>query len=116
MGLLSCGLMWNKGKYLYQEPETREKLNQIMKKALSGYEGNYKKFFDVLSEDYKPEMRIIELKECGDNIDYKKLIKQLITYGFRPDGVAYLLNLIGEVLIINKNFRFSIERLLCAGN
>jgi hypothetical protein len=35
-------------------------------------------------------------------IEPEKIIINLLEHGFRPDGIAYLLNLIGETLISGK--------------
>ncbi|CAG8702305.1 33384_t:CDS:2, partial [Gigaspora margarita] len=91
---------------LLKEPEIREKLNEIMDKALKAYDKalkahdkrEYQKFFDELSEEYEKGISLIKLKKPDDVINPKDIIKTLISHGFRSDGIAYLLNLIGEAM------------------
>ncbi|CAG8767854.1 11143_t:CDS:1, partial [Racocetra persica] len=94
---------WKQGAQLLGEPEIRGKLNQIIKDALAAYdEGDYQKFFNLLSEEYKKDTSLIKLKKRYDNINLESIIDPLLSHGFRSDGIAYLLNLIGEVLSSGK--------------
>jgi hypothetical protein len=103
VGLWSGNKLMNKGAKLLEEPKTREALNQIMKEALLAYDKrDFQKFFDVVSKEYKEGESIIKLKHRGDSIDNKVIVTKLIEHGFRPDGIAYLLILISEVLISGK--------------
>ncbi|CAG8446649.1 24071_t:CDS:1 [Dentiscutata erythropus] len=91
--------MVKKGADLLKEPEIREKLNKIMDTALKAYDGGeYQKFFDELSKEYEKGVSLIKLEKQDDVINPKDIIKTLISHGFRSDGIAYLLNLIGEAL------------------
>ncbi|CAG8673080.1 6581_t:CDS:2 [Racocetra fulgida] len=106
LGLPLLGLMYfvgRQGNQFLDEPKIRGKLNQIIKDALAAYdEGDYQKFFNLLSEEYKKDTSIIKLKERYDNINPESIIDSLLSHGFRSDGIAYLLNLIGEVLSSGK--------------
>ncbi|RIA80001.1 hypothetical protein C1645_810615 [Glomus cerebriforme] len=100
-----CGYpIWKKGVLLMKEPKIREKLNEIMSKALKEYdEGNNQEFLNQLSEEYdkddeKRPRRLFKLEERDDDIIPKDIIDTLLKHGFRSDGIAYLLNLLGEVL------------------
>jgi hypothetical protein len=97
-GLLGGNYLWKKGRLLLNEPQTREALNEIMKNALLAYDqGDHQKFFDELSKEYKNKKSLLTLGSEG-YINHKEIIKTLLSHGFRSDGIAYLLNLIGEVL------------------
>jgi len=88
-----------------KEPLIREKLNGILKKALIEYsERNHQAFFNSLFREYDEEMHtyFLKFKKCKDSINPEEIIEMLLNYDFRPNGVAYLLNLIGEVLISRK--------------
>ncbi|KAF0395822.1 hypothetical protein F8M41_010206 [Gigaspora margarita] len=106
MTLHSGIALLKKGTNLLKEPEIREKLNEIMDKALKAYDKaikahdkrEYQKFFDELSEEYEKGISLIKLKKPDDVINPKDIIKTLISHGFRSDGIAYLLNLIGEAM------------------
>jgi hypothetical protein len=95
-----CGKeLWKKGSSLMEEPEIRENLNKIMREALSAYDkGNYQEFFEKLSQEYKNGSRLFKLEERDDTIAPRNIIDSLLKHGFRSDGIAYLLNLLGEVL------------------
>ncbi|RGB34889.1 hypothetical protein C1646_815091 [Rhizophagus diaphanus] len=96
-----CGInLWRKGSCLFEEPEIRENLNEIMSDALKAYDkGNYQAFFEQLSKKYdKNGTRLFKLEERGDSIKPEDIIDSLLIHGFRSDGIAYLLNLLGEVL------------------
>ncbi|POG62324.1 hypothetical protein GLOIN_2v1697202, partial [Rhizophagus irregularis DAOM 181602=DAOM 197198] len=96
-----CGTkLWRKGSSLLEEPEIRENLNEIMKDALKAYDkGNYQAFFEQLSKKYDENgSRLFKLEEREDSIIPKDIIDSLLIHGFRSDGIAYLLNLLGEVL------------------
>ncbi|PKY14127.1 hypothetical protein RhiirB3_465864 [Rhizophagus irregularis] len=96
-----CGTkLWRKGSSLLEEPEIRENLNEIMRDALKAYDkGNYQAFFEQLSKKYDENgSRLFKLEEREDSIIPKDIIDSLLIHGFRSDGIAYLLNLLGEVL------------------
>ncbi|GBC06721.1 hypothetical protein RclHR1_00700020 [Rhizophagus clarus] len=100
-----CGAdLWRKGSTLLEEPEIRENLNEIMRDALNSYDkGNYQAFFEQLSKKYdKNGTRLFKLEERADSIAPGVIIDSLLTHGFRSDGIAYLLNLLGEVLSSGK--------------
>ncbi|CAB4399800.1 unnamed protein product [Rhizophagus irregularis] len=107
LGLATLGLgiygstnLWRKSSSLLEEPEIRENLNKIMRDALKAYDkGNYQAFFEQLSKKYdKNGSRLFKLEERDDSIIPRDIIDSLLIHGFRSDGIAYLLNLLGEVL------------------
>ncbi|KAF0484186.1 hypothetical protein F8M41_023058 [Gigaspora margarita] len=99
---LLYSLTFTQGRTLLSEPEIRQNLNKIIKDALDAYdEGNYQRFFDLLCGEYKKDASLIKLKDTNV-IDPEYIIDSLLRHGFRSDGIAYLLNLIGEVLSSNK--------------
>ncbi|CAG8549615.1 7430_t:CDS:1, partial [Dentiscutata erythropus] len=95
---------WKQGTMLLDEPKIREKLNEIIKSALDAYdEGNYQRFFDTLCKEYKKGTSLIKKKSKESRIIIPEdMVDSLLGHGFRSDGIAYLLNLIGEVLSSNK--------------
>ncbi|CAG8799929.1 17417_t:CDS:1, partial [Cetraspora pellucida] len=100
-GIYSGLGMYKKGTKMLKEPKIREKLNKIMTKALSSYDkGEYQEFINALSEEYD-EKSHKSLIECCDGIGIKgtdDIVSTLKMHGFRSDGIAYLLVLLGEVL------------------
>ncbi|RIA98080.1 hypothetical protein C1645_186170 [Glomus cerebriforme] len=109
-GLFTLGLgiwagvnLWKKGTRLLEEPEIREKLNKIMIDTLEAYDkGEYQKFLEALSEEFKKGASLLKLRKREDTINVDYIIDILLKYGFRSDGISYLLNLIGEVLSSGK--------------
>ncbi|CAG8473286.1 3086_t:CDS:2 [Funneliformis caledonium] len=110
IGLITFGLgiwagssLWKSGNILAKVPIILENLNNIMKSALTAYDkGDHQQFINVLSEEYKTGTRLIRLVDRSDVINSKEIIETLLRYGFRPDGIAYLLILLGEVLSSGK--------------
>ncbi|CAG8691638.1 13973_t:CDS:2, partial [Racocetra persica] len=104
LGLWSSLVLWpssilTKGVNNFQEPNIRKKLNKIISDAIEAYDkGDYQKFIKLLSEEYKKDTSILRLNDRDDVIVPKNIINSLLSHGFRSDGIAYLLNLIGEVL------------------
>ncbi|CAG8701994.1 2913_t:CDS:2, partial [Dentiscutata heterogama] len=70
-------------------------------RALSAYDkGEYQEFINALSEEYD-EKNQKSLIECCNGIGIKGtdgIVSTLKMHGFRSDGIAYLLVLLGEVL------------------
>nr|CAG8635447.1 2423_t:CDS:2 [Entrophospora candida] len=99
LGIWSGTTLWKKGALLLEEPIIRENLNKIMVKALKAFDkGDHQKFLDTLAEEFTTGIYLLKLRSRSDSIDTNKMIDTLIKHGFRPDGIAYLFNLIGEVL------------------
>ncbi|PKY24160.1 hypothetical protein RhiirB3_412732, partial [Rhizophagus irregularis] len=94
-GLLALGLgiwagvtLWKRGNLLREEPEIRE----------------YQEVIKALSEEYNKKTKdsLLKLTKREDFINTDNIIETLLHYGFRSDGIAYLLNLLGEVLSSGK--------------
>jgi hypothetical protein len=101
LGLWGGYTLLKRGRQRLEEPKTTEALNKIIKEAYHAYEiKDYQKVFEELSREYKSGSSILKLKNRGDIINHEDMINNLIKHGFRPDGIAYLLILIGEVLIM----------------
>ncbi|CAG8657757.1 13800_t:CDS:2, partial [Acaulospora morrowiae] len=99
LGIISSIVYWKKGRQLFNEAKIRTNLNRIMTNAIEAYnKGKYQKFIKILSEEYKEDTFILKLEKSDDIIDPKEIIKSLIKHGFRSDGIACLLNLLGLVL------------------
>jgi hypothetical protein len=97
LGLWGGKRLWKEGNGLLEEPGIRENLNNIMINAIDAYDkGKYQKFLEELSRNYSSDTSLLKLKK--DGITPKDIINELISHGFRSDGIAYLLGLIGEVL------------------
>ncbi|CAG8471337.1 15960_t:CDS:2 [Racocetra fulgida] len=102
IGATATVALGKQGTMLLDEPKIREKLNEIIKVALDAYDkGNYQQFFDSLCKEYKKNTSLIKIKESNIIIP-EDIIGSLLRHGFRSDGIAYLLNLIGEMLSSNK--------------
>ncbi|CAG8689901.1 2822_t:CDS:2, partial [Acaulospora morrowiae] len=99
LGIVNSIVYWKKGCQLFNEAKVRTNLNRIMTNAIEAYnKGEYQKFIKILSEEYKENTCILKLEKSDDIIDTKEIIKSLMKHGFRSDGIACLLNLIGLVL------------------
>ncbi|CAG8443827.1 3609_t:CDS:2 [Acaulospora colombiana] len=99
--LIYCGVkLWQKGTATLKEPRIREELNELIARALKAYdEENYNQFLEELSrKNNEMSDGLLKLEEIDNPNTPKNVIDMLIDHGFRPDGVAYLLCLIGEVL------------------
>ena len=85
------------GNRILEEPEIREKLNSIMLRALQFHKDrDFSGFILALSEEYQTGVSLLSLRSPEDVIVPAAIIETLRKHGFRPDGIAYLLNLIGE--------------------
>ena len=104
LGVWGGRTLWQKGHTMMKEPKIRKNLNEIMRQSLACYDqGNLQGFFDELSKKYDQDTRLLSLEgliSSGVNID--TIIATLTDHGFRPDGIAYLLNLVGEALSSGK--------------
>lgn len=100
-GFLKTGYgLIKESKDMLKEPSIREKLNMIVSEAVIFHENKeYGKFIDKLSESYDKDECLLKLKKAQDTVNTDKITESLIDHGFRPDGIGYLLNLIGEALI-----------------
>lgn len=84
-----------------KEPKIRKSLNKMIEDALNYFQkDDYANFFLKLAETYGDKDPLIEFipNETID-IQPKHIVKQLLAHGFRPDGIAYLMNIIGEALV-----------------
>ncbi|KAF0427120.1 hypothetical protein F8M41_006107 [Gigaspora margarita] len=98
-------LSHKKGKEIFKEPIIREQLNIIITKALSAYDvKKYQEFINALSEEYDDEHHK-QLLDCHGKIGITgidDIVDILQRHGFRSDGIAYLLVVLGEVLASGK--------------
>ncbi|CAG8520014.1 18225_t:CDS:2, partial [Cetraspora pellucida] len=68
------------------------------KKALSAYDKEkYQEFIDILSEEYDENKRLLNFHDKV-GIAGIDIINTLKMHGFRSDGIAYLLVILGEIL------------------
>ncbi|CAG8614367.1 21286_t:CDS:1, partial [Gigaspora rosea] len=105
LGIWGGKMLWKRGNLILEEPKIREKLNQIMVNALAAYDHkNYQEFLIALSTPYVNNVSLLKFETPAIRvvISPEEIIDKLINHGFRSDGIAYLLNLIGEVLISGK--------------
>ncbi|CAG8838573.1 22425_t:CDS:1, partial [Racocetra persica] len=97
LGIWGGTMLWKRGNLILEEPKIREKLNQIMVNALAAHDKKkYKEFLEALSESYEDDDRLVKFEKRRIIISPEHIIDKLIKHGFRSDGIAYLLNLIGE--------------------
>jgi uncharacterized membrane-anchored protein YhcB (DUF1043 family) len=102
LGVMFGKKLYKKGILLRQEPKIRENLNKIMEEALKHFENNdYEKFFETLAKQYDDgtEQLIKFMPNKMIEIQPKHVVEQLLLHEFRPDGIAYLLNMMGEALV-----------------
>lgn len=93
--------LFQKGRTIMKEPKIRKSLNKMIEDALNYFQkDDYANFFLKLAETYGDKDPLIEFipNETID-IQPKHIVKQLLAHGFRPDGIAYLMNIIGEALV-----------------
>ena len=103
LGVWGGRYLWQEGHTMMKEPEIRKKLNDIMRKSLACYdEGNLQGFLDELSKKYDQETQLLSLEGLISGFSLDTIIATLTKHGFRPDGIAYLFNLMGEALISGK--------------
>ncbi|RIB25829.1 hypothetical protein C2G38_2030712 [Gigaspora rosea] len=96
--------LFKKGKEMFKEPIIRENLNKIINKALISYDDEkYQEFIIALSEEYDENHKA--LFYCRDYFGIRgiaDIVNKLQIHGFRSDGIAYLLVVLGEVLASGK--------------
>ena len=103
-GLIGFGIVgghssWQEGTELMKKPVMREKLNDIMQEALEHYgKGQSQKFLETLATAYAPGKWLFSLNDFRYGLPREKISESLAEHGFRPDGIAYLFNLMGEAL------------------
>ena len=113
LGLFGAFSLYKKGNLLLKEPRIREKLNEIIAEAVQHHDDkDYEKFLKTLSTNYFENEKLLILEEpvefvSSDNqpqeiLSPNKIINLLLKHGFRPDGIGYLLNLIGDALTSEK--------------
>ena len=99
LGLWNGFKLWKAGGVILKEQEIRSVLNDMIGQAMKFYEnGDYLSFLKTLSMEYDKNKRLVHLENPSDQLDCQMIIKELLANGFKPDGIAYLLNVIGEVL------------------
>ncbi|CAF1328194.1 unnamed protein product [Adineta ricciae] len=89
---------------LSEEPAIRNILNERLPKAMEYCtQQMYSEFLRLLASPYWENLYLLRIEVHGDaveiKIDPQHIIKELLKHEFRPDGIAYLLILIGEALL-----------------
>ncbi|CAF3918159.1 unnamed protein product [Rotaria magnacalcarata] len=106
-GLLGY-IFFKQGNRYLKEPKVREALNKIMENALQHYQKEeYSAFLRSLSIPYNDKEVLIKIQDVTIGDIYKisleilpeKIVKELLYHDFSPEGIAYLLVLLGEVLL-----------------
>lgn len=101
LGLWGGYALVEKGTELLEEPEVRESLNKIIEDALQKYaKGDMQGFLTEIQKEDKRGKQIFSTGFGSDGMENSA--KYLIQRGFRPDGIAYVFNAIGEALISDK--------------
>lgn len=108
---------WSAFKNAKEQLNIRHKLDDMMLRAQKAHsESQYKLFLEILSEKYDDINSLINVKflkpyeiydtnEVRFSIDIEKIKKTLFDFGFRPEGIAYLLLLLHEALIGYPNWK-----------
>ena len=108
--------LWNKG----QELAACRGLNDVLAQALTYHDqGNMQQILNELCEPYATNKQLISLEEIKNPFSPKspfpgnKLIAILAKFGFGPDNIAYLYNLMGEALFSEaKTYSYTIPDLI----
>jgi predicted acylesterase/phospholipase RssA len=100
---LGCDMV-KQSQAQFHEPRKRENLNNKLKEALKYYNKKmYGPFLEELATEYWPNCHLFQILIEEDRIKIdlhpRTIISILLGHEFRPDGIAYLLNLIGEALL-----------------
>ncbi|CAF3576080.1 unnamed protein product [Rotaria socialis] len=103
-GLILGRDVFNTGTALFQEPTIRETLNSKLYVALKHHKAQlYAAFLHELASNYSTGCSLISIVKYGKKISIdiypRQIVQKLLNHEFRPDGIAYLLNLIGEALL-----------------
>lgn len=97
----ALGLFGYKRTGVYMPSKNLEKITHILQRALTAYDKEkFQDFFNILSETYDTETGASLIK--AHRPDPENLIDTLLSLGFRPDGIAYILTLFAEVLCFDK--------------
>lgn len=106
---LYCGYnSTSAGATKMKEPIIRENLNKNIEQALGKYynEQNSVEFLRLLSQPYnvdREEKRLFTfIPGKSIKISPEFIINELLQHNFRPDGIAFILTAIGEVLLSKK--------------
>ena len=92
-----------KGRSMIQETEGCKNINAIMNQALAYHDqGNIKQFMNRLTRAYATGTQFLSPESLRYGLPVERIIESLTKHGFRPDGIACLLNLMGEVLSSGK--------------
>lgn len=103
-GLYLGRTLVNQSRAQFQEPEKRENLNNKFKNALEYYNKKmYGPFLEELATEYWRNCHLFQILIEADRIKIdlhpRTIVSTMLDHEFRPDGIAYLLNLIGEALL-----------------
>lgn len=92
--------MFHTGSELAQEPKRRTELNRILSEAHALYsKGEYPSALAKLSEQFV-DMRLFNYKaDSSIDINVTNLLEILLARGLRPDGVAFVLSMLADILI-----------------
>lgn len=83
-----------------REPERRTKLNSIITTALSHYNsGRFEEALGILSETYVDQTLINFRRGHSIRLDADAIITKLLDRNLRADGIAFIMNMIAEVLV-----------------
>ncbi|UJR06635.1 hypothetical protein I4U23_010919 [Adineta vaga] len=99
-------------KNISTEYKIRDNLNKMMSSAIQHYNNEeYDKFIEFLCKPYYEERRLMDKRLGSETISIEirveQIIEPLLDHGFRADKIAYLLILIGEVLLRGVDFNDS---------
>ncbi|CAF1671321.1 unnamed protein product, partial [Adineta ricciae] len=103
-GALLTKKSYDSARNLSEEPAIRSVLNERLPKAMDYCKHQmYSEFLYLLALPYWEKSHLLRIEVHEDSIEIKidsqHIIKQLLKHEFRPDGIAYLLILIGEALL-----------------
>lgn len=107
-GLLGV-IFYKKSVPYLKEPGIRHSLNTIMENVLNHYKKEeYSEVLNSLSVPYTDKKMLVVIREVKSGDTYKILlevqptiiVEELLYHDFPPEGIAYFLVLLGEVLLL----------------
>ncbi|CAF2840896.1 unnamed protein product [Rotaria sp. Silwood2] len=112
-GILGYGFFKKSLPYL-KEPKIRQNLNKIMSNVLNHYKREeYSDVLYSLSVPFASDRRLIHIREVESGKTFKVLleieptsiVRELLYHDFPPEGIAYFLVLLGEVLLLGPQLK-----------
>lgn len=98
------GAMVNQGVIMMREPRIRANLNKLVKEAMDLFVMNdtvafLKKLTESFGVDKSNPLHLFTFNSTDLlSVEPDNVVTNLLSHGFRPDGIAYILNIVAEAL------------------